>query len=315
MKYSFYDNTSAFAQLLITGLVMLVTLVAGFAVVMGAVLIFSDMPFGEYARIMSDINSPQGVAAMRIMQIIQSLALFIIPSFLIAWYFSAQKAAYLSLKKVHLKILLAGGLMLLLAGPFINLSGALNESVKLPESLKSIEDWMRFKEDAAKNIIEKFLMDGRYHILLYNIFLIAILPAVGEELIFRGVLQNIFVKWTGNIHAGIIITGLLFSFIHFQFYGFFPRALLGILFGYLLYWSGSIWVPIFAHFVNNAISVVFYFFIARGRLDMSDAELGAGQGEWMFAVISLILAIAVGSYIYKECRSLRPVNLDAESSI
>ena len=302
MKYSFYDNTSAFVQLLITGLIMLTTLIAGSVVLIGAFLIFSDMPFGELLRVMSDINSPQGVGIMRIMQIVQSFILFIIPAFIIAWVFSAQKSAYLSLRKVPLKIILAGGFILLLAGPFINLSASLNESIKLPEFLKSLEDWMRFKEDAAKGIIEKFLMDGRYYMLLYNIFLIAILPAIGEELIFRGVLQNIFVRWTGSIHAGILITGLLFSFIHFQFYGFFPRALLGILFGYLLYWSGSIWVPVFAHFTNNAMSVILYFFIARNQIDMSDAEFGAGQGEWVFAMVSLILAAALGHYTYKKCK-------------
>ena len=281
---------------------MLTTFIAVSAILMGAVLIFSDMPLGEYLRIMSDIDSPQGIEMMRILQIIQSFALFIIPAFIIAWVFSAQKAAYLSFRNVPLKILLIGGLMLLFAGPFINMSVALNESVKLPESLKSLEDWMILKEETAKNIIEKFLLDGRFHILLYNIFLIAVLPAIGEELIFRGVLQNIFVRWTGNIHAGILITGLLFSFIHFQFYGFLPRALLGILFGYLLYWSGSIWVPVFAHFINNAMSVILYFFIARNRINMSDAEFGAGEGEWSFAMVSLILAAALGHYIYKKCK-------------
>jgi hypothetical protein len=99
--------------------------------------------------------------------------------------------------------------------------------------------------------------------LFVNLIMIAIIPAIGEELLFRGVLLRILRDWMKNIHVAIIVSALLFSFIHFQFYGFLPRFLMGVAFGYLLHWSGSLWVPIIAHFVNNGTAVVVAFLAAR----------------------------------------------------
>ena len=98
----------------------------------------------------------------------------------------------------------------------------------------------------------------------------AILPAIGEELLFRGVFQRLLTEWTRNIHWGIILAALLFSFFHFEFYGFLPRFLLGVFFGYLFVWTSSIWVPILAHFTNNFIIVVYSFYQATGNRSITD---------------------------------------------
>src|SRR5207344_1198984 len=95
--------------------------------------------------------------------------------------------------------------------------------------------------------------------LAINLFIIAFLPALGEELFFRGMMQKLFSQLTKNNHLAIIITSIIFSAIHLQFYGFLPRMVLGIFLGYLLVWSGSLWLPILAHFVNNASAVLFTF--------------------------------------------------------
>jgi membrane protease YdiL (CAAX protease family) len=95
-----------------------------------------------------------------------------------------------------------------------------------------------------------------FNLLLLNVLMLAIIPALGEELVFRASLQKILGRWTGNYHLAIWLSAIIFSGIHFQFYGFFPRMFLGALFGYLLVWSGSIWLPILAHFLNNAMATV-----------------------------------------------------------
>lgn len=92
--------------------------------------------------------------------------------------------------------------------------------------------------------------------------LIALVPAIGEELLFRGVFQRLFTEWFRNIHWGIWISAILFSAIHFQFFGFLPRLFLGVIFGYLLELTSSMWVPIVAHFVNNLTGVIIAFFIS-----------------------------------------------------
>ena len=90
-----------------------------------------------------------------------------------------------------------------------------------------------------------------------NILIIAIMAGIGEELMFRGVIQKILIGWTKDIHLGILYTAIIFSTIHFQFYGFVPRMILGMVLGYLYIWSKSLWVPVIAHAINNALTVTF----------------------------------------------------------
>jgi membrane protease YdiL (CAAX protease family) len=102
-----------------------------------------------------------------------------------------------------------------------------------------------------------------FNLLFVNILMLAIIPALGEELIFRACFQKVFVRWTGNYHVAIWITAIVFSAIHFQFFGFFPRMILGALFGYLFVWSGNIWIPILAHFLNNGMAVLAAFILQQ----------------------------------------------------
>lgn len=298
MRFSFYDNLAAPLQLLFVLLVMLCCFLTGF---LGAFLLlfaFGDLPLETLMQALSDPSSPYELPMLRFLQVVQGIFLFIVPALLIAFFFSAQRSNYLSIRPPSsTNIVWASGLLIILAFPAINGLSALNQMLKLPPAWSAFEVWMQQLEEVARVITEKFVLDPRLSVLAFNLFMMAVLPALGEEFLFRGVLQKIFSRWTGNVYAAVWITGILFSLIHFQFYGFLPRALLGILFGYLLVWSGSIWVPVFAHFVNNAFSVFFYFLIARGVVTPENSEFGGGAGEWIFAVISLFLAIRMGAYI------------------
>jgi membrane protease YdiL (CAAX protease family) len=88
------------------------------------------------------------------------------------------------------------------------------------------------------------------------VIIIALLPAIGEEVCFRSILQRIIIQITRNAMSGILITAFIFSALHFQFEGFLPRMFLGFMLGYLYWYSGSIWTSMLAHFVNNAVQVV-----------------------------------------------------------
>lgn len=129
----------------------------------------------------------------------------------------------------------------------------------LPDFLSFISDWVYEKEQLVNNQISDILIMHTWQDLIMNLFLIGVVPAVCEELFFRGVLQNIFIKWTSKPRLSIIITACLFSILHMQFLGFIPRFILGVLLGYLFYWSRIIWVPIFAHFVHNGLQVIAVF--------------------------------------------------------
>ena len=115
---------------------------------------------------------------------------------------------------------------------------------------------MRQWEELAEQLTQTLLSSDRIDILLANLFVVAILAALTEECFFRGTLQRILSRFHAKPHVVIWTAAILFSAFHLQFYGFFPRMLLGAYFGYLLLWSRSIWLPIFAHFINNAIAVI-----------------------------------------------------------
>jgi hypothetical protein len=173
--------------------------------------------------------------------------------------------------------------IMLLINPFIIFIYEWNMSLSLP-------DWMMNYDEKAEELTRLFLQMNSLGDLAFNLLVIAIVPAIGEELLFRGYLQQTFTKWLGKPHVAIIITAVLFSAIHMQFQGFLPRFALGIVLGYLLYWSDSLWLPIIAHLLNNVIAVTFAY------PALSDYEyLTENIATWQEAFFSLM---AVGLLIF-----------------
>jgi membrane protease YdiL (CAAX protease family) len=172
----------------------------------------------------------------------------------------------------------------------------------LPEWLSGMERWMKNAEENAALLTEAFLKVETTQGLLFNLFMIALLPAIGEELLFRGVIQKIFTGWTRSHHWGIWITAILFSALHIQFYGFIPRMLLGVLFGYLLIWSGSIWLPVIAHFVNNGFAVMAIFLIDKNLLDPAVENIGGTPDSYYSAFLSFAVVCALLLIIKKSNR-------------
>ena len=144
-----------------------------------------------------------------------------------------------------------------------------NQGIVFPESLRGIEKWMKKSEESAGELT-KFLTDFKTPSqLIVAMIVVAVLAGISEELLFRGVLQNITLRAFGNPHIAIWFAAFVFSFIHFQFYGFFPRMLLGALFGYLYYWTKNIWVPIFAHFVNNGFTLLMAYLYSTKAVEVN----------------------------------------------
>jgi len=108
---------------------------------------------------------------------------------------------------------------------------------------------------------------------MFNLFMIALIPALGEEFLFRGVLQRIFGEWFKNPHLAVWLAAILFSLAHYQFLGFMPRIILGALFGYIFLWTGNIWMPILAHFVNNTVGVIYYYLFSQGKIGVDPQQI------------------------------------------
>jgi uncharacterized protein len=179
-----------------------------------------------------------------------------------------------------------------------------NSNVHLPESAKAIEEWAREYESNAE-VLTKFLttFDSGLQLII-ALIVIAVLPAIGEEIVFRGLIQNEFFRATKNVHLSIWIAAFLFSAIHFQFFGFVPRLLLGALFGYLYYWSGNLWMAILAHFVNNGLSVMAMYFYQKGTFtfDLETPE----AAPLNVVLISTVLTGGLLYYFYKYFENRKP---------
>ena len=172
-----------------------------------------------------------------------------------------------------------------------------NAGFDFPEFANGFENWAREREDAAAELTEFFTNFGSQGELLLALFIIAVLPAFGEEIVFRGLIQNELYRSTKNIHVSIWFAAVLFSAIHFQFFGFVPRLLLGALFGYLYYWSGNLMLAILAHFVNNAVSVVALYLYQEGKFtfDVESQE----SAPVNIVIMSAILTGGLLYYFYK----------------
>jgi len=268
-----YTQSSVFSKLLI-----LIGLLFVFAV--SGSIIWLLITHGN----MNDTGS------LKLLQLIQSIAVFILPSIVLAYLCSNNVKVFLSLDKpINWIAVLFVILFMILIVPFINLLGDLNQRLILPDALSGLEKMMKFSENDRAALATKFLNVHNLPALFFNIFLIAIIPAIGEEIFFRGAIQGVLQRKL-NVKLAIWITAIVFSAIHMQFYGFVPRMLLGAFFGYLLVWSGNLWLSIVAHFSNNVLAVIFYYLKNNGYKVQDIDTIGTGNTLWI-GLVSGVIAI------------------------
>ena len=221
------------------------------------------------------------IGSLKLMQLIQSIGIFVLPPFVLAYLCSNNTTKFLHFdRQINLLVILFVVLFMILIVPFINLSGDLNQRLVLPKALAGLESMMKAYESQATQLTEKLLNVHNLPALFFNIFLIAIIPALGEELFFRGAIQGVLQQKI-NAKAAIWITAIVFSAIHFQFYGFVPRMLLGAFLGYLLVWSGNLWLSIAAHFTNNVLAIIFYYMKTNGYKIFDIDTIGTGDTLWI----------------------------------
>ncbi len=248
------------------------------------------IPMYQLENMLQDVKNPLTLQVLKVIQTGSTIGTFIVPAWVLAYLFHGDPKEYLQLRKLApATSLLWVGLGMLTAVPLINLLGDLNSKMHLPSFLAPVEQWMRDSEDKAAVLTEAFLDMPDPGALLFNLFMIALLPAIGEEWLFRGVVQRLFSEWSGKKQVGIWAAALLFSAMHLQFYGFVPRLLLGALLGYLLLWSGSIWLPMLAHFLNNAAAVIAAYLYQHQLINANPDTLGLGPEQFMVLLASIVL--------------------------
>lgn len=179
-----------------------------------------------------------------------------------------------------------------------------NAGFQFPEFARDFERWAREREDEATKLTEFLTQFTSTSELFIALVVIAVLPAIGEEVVFRGLIQNELLRATKNIHISIWAAAIMFSAIHMQFFGFVPRLLLGALFGYLYYWSGNITLAILAHFINNGVSVVAMYFYQKGALEL---DLETPEAAPIHVVMfSALFTAGLLYYFYKYFENRKP---------
>ncbi|MDR2621294.1 MAG: CPBP family intramembrane metalloprotease [Dysgonamonadaceae bacterium] len=238
-------------------------------------------------------------AYMRELQFLTQLGTFVFPALLVAYLFSENYKEYLYLNTpFNGSTVFWTILSMIFVLPFLNLITQLNQQMVFPDFLKGLEEYMKTTEKNQAELIESMLRAENLQAIIFNVLIVAVFAAVGEEFLFRGALQRIFAGIIRNKHIIIWSVAFIFSFIHFQFYGFLPRLLLGAYFGYLLDYTKNLWIPVLAHFTHNLIGVGLATVYPSDSKEMETLDaLGYGS-TWWLAVISLWLFI----YAYRRIR-------------
>lgn len=289
-----FSYATQFAMLIgLAGLFMIVT--AFVVAIMGSVLL--DIPLLEVSKA---ITQPEFASEARLLNTVASFFAFFIPAVIVTLivykkpFHTLGFNSNINMKQVILVICITIAAMLL-SGAL----GELNERIPLPADLYVKAKKM---EETYRTAMMAMATMHSFSDYLLAVLVIAVFPAIFEETLFRGCLQQIMVGWTRSKWIGIIITSILFSAIHFSYFGFLPRVGLGIVLGLIYYQSKNIWLNILLHFLNNAFAVTQLYILSRQGKPIEKA-LDENMPMW-WGLIAITLLVFMFRLFGKQSRQL-----------
>lgn len=270
----------------VKGLVLLACLFIFFAVITSVII----------GLITSIITDP--TAVMRISIVLQDVLVFILPPVATAVIMTRLPARFLDIDTTpHIRQLILALAALFAAFPLLNCIVAWNESIHFPEQYAQLEAQLRALEDTAGNTFDSILSSPSIPSLILSLLIVGVLAGLSEELLFRGALQKLLMLMRINPHISIWLAAFVFSAVHFQFFGFVPRMILGAYFGYLVWWTRCLWIPVIVHAANNSIVVVSKYFEARSGTVTSLDSIGADPSASATSFVTVALSIALTAFI------------------
>ena len=280
MKFPLIKNTNPGTRLLIFMLLLI------FGIVFSSVL-------GVFIAI---INGGEilDLKNLQIIQVLNQVVGFLMPPVVYVMLVKEKPFNYLGFTKLPAWSLL-GIVAMFTVIPFLSWVTEWNDGIVFPESMSAIEEQLRGIQEKTEEVIKLFISQGS---LFSSLLIIAALAAISEELLFRSVIQKSLIKLFKNAHVAIIVTALVFSAFHGDFFGFVPRFILGLMLGYMFWLSGSIFPSMLMHFVNNATIVMLYYLNTRGFIDI-DVESFGSTNNILVIVLSLIVTVAIFITCYR----------------
>lgn len=229
---------------------------------------------------------------LRSANLITHVMSFAVPALVVAYFF--YRKAWFKVLKLDRRPqswnILWGTLFMLVAFPFSQFTFWLNKQIPLPS-------WARRVEDSVEGLLEGFLLMESPWELAFTLLVVAITPAIGEELIYRGLVQQKLTERI-NVHLAIWLSAFIFSSFHLQLEGIIPRMFLGAILGYLFYWTQNLWIPIVAHFFLNGIQVTIPYFYSDTLKQLElDQPLAV---NWWATLLSIVLTLSIGYTIMKK---------------
>ena len=240
----------------------------------------------------SMLEASDPVTAIRISQTFATIGTFLLPALLFAYCQNRQWFDYNAANRrpnssmTNIVLILSVTLL-----PVVGVLSTFNMYIMPQEG--AVAEFMRELEDAANHILSLLTSQRSSWDLISNLLVLAVLAGLCEEFLFQGALQPLMMRWVKNPHVGILLTAFIFSVLHFQFYGFIPRFALGVYLGYLFYWGRSLWLPILAHVLHNALSIMVDFTLQGKGIDTDTLQFTDIHGS-IPVVISCALVSAMG---------------------
>ncbi len=292
------EENSPFVQ------IMMLVIYAILGLILVSILAFALIYLNYGGSILTNMDwmsgtDPYYLPAQRILLTAQQVGLFVVPALLLAKTEGQRTNVFYGFKKADPSHLLIVLLLMICAMPVLEWITQFNQKMVLPEAFKDLERWIKAAEDQGMETTMALLKMEHIGIFILNLGMIALLPAIAEELMFRGALQRSLGRMFNNPHVAIWFTAFIFSAIHMQFYGFLPRLLLGAAFGYLYLWSGSLWYAIFGHFINNAYAVCAAWYMQKNNIPLSETDKTINIA-WYGYLISAGLTFLLFRYFKKQ---------------
>ena len=289
--YDIHPATQFFYLVLVIIACLILGVIVSAAVITGVygLAVFKSM------GVLSAGTSPEVLNALKIFQSFSSIFLFLAPPVFFAYLIVREPDEYLKANiRFPVSLMVIVLLIMFASAPLMEVLVNINQRMVFPHFLKGVYDWMRNSEDEATRATTILLKMNNLPDVIINMIMIAVLPAVAEEFMFRGAIQTIFTRWTKNPHWGIWIAAILFSAMHMQFFGFLPRLLLGVFFGYFVLWSGSIWTSVWGHFINNGTAVVVTYLYQQKKITVNpDNQHVFNYGAYAFSLIITVFLFLI----------------------
>ena len=287
-----------FAMLLV---LMIAGAMLGYIIALASIPLVFQIPF---SALMQVLNMDSGLeitpAVLKYVQLILATFVFIVPANAYSRLFSDNTIVFFEFKKPSVLYLFFATLLWLFTLPIISFLADLNNKIAFPTSFASLENSFRLAEARAENATRFLLNINSLTGLMVNLLVIAVVAALAEELIFRGIIQKLLFEQSKNIHLAIWLTALVFSLFHLQFFAIIPRIVLGAALGYTFYWSKSIWVPIFFHFINNASIVLASYLYQKKMITTDPNEITFFPNSVLF--VAFICSIAIVYFWNKRAK-------------